>query len=360
MQPSMESPLRRIWQTLHFQPMRGTGFRPWLWSVGCGVLLLVLLGGLVALHVRGSTTSGASITTLQGTDLYGVQAPAFSLPDQTGKIINLSQFKGHPVVLTFFDSVCPHADCTLMAAYLNSTAQDMGAAETREVDWVALSLNPWHDTQASAKAFLSSRHVSMPLHFELGSLAQMAPLWSAYHMQSILQPNGVVIHTTGVYLLDQQGRERVFLDEGFDPRMLSNDVHLLLTDSKIANQKAASAAASSQSLAPGYISLTQTSPAGVLTLMASPGQYGTYSFEVEAWEAQGIPAEGTATMDLSMTSMNMGVLHVPLSESGDGAPGIYSAHGVLSMEGGWQAIVTITPGDGSAPIVGTFHFTAAY
>jgi hypothetical protein len=178
-------------------------------------------------------------------------------------------------------------------------------------------------------------------------------------MQSILQPNGVVIHTTGVYLLDQQGRERVFLDEGFDPRMLSNDVHLLLTDSKIANQKAA-AGSSGQRQTPEYTTLTQTSPAGVLTLMPSPGQYGTYSFEVQAWEAQGIPAEGTASLDLSMTGMNMGVLHIPLSASGDGAPGAYSAHGVLSMEGGWQAVVTVTPWDGSPSISGTFHFTAAY
>jgi hypothetical protein len=86
----------------------------------------------------------------------------------------------------------------------------------------------------------------------------------------------------------------------------------------------------------------------------------SYCFDVEAWEAEGIPAEGTANLDLSMISMNMGVLHVPLSEAEDGAPGIYSAHGVLSMEGGWQAVVTVTPGDGSAPIVGTFHFTATY
>jgi protein SCO1/2 len=356
----MDSALERIWQTLHLPQVRGAASRPWLWSAGCGALLLVLLGGLVALHARGSTTTGASITTLQGTDLGGAPAPAFNLPDQNGKIISLSQFKGHPVVLTFFDSVCPHADCSLMAAYLNSTAQDMGTAETKEVDWVALSLNPWHDTQASATAFLSTRHMTMPLHFELGSLAQMAPLWSAYHMQSILQPNGVVIHTTGVYLLDQQGRERVFLDEGFDPHMLSNDVHLLLTNSRIANERSAAGASGSQSAAPGYVTLTRTSSAGVLTLIASPGQYGTYGFEVEAWEAQGVPAEGTASMDLSMTTMNMGVLHVPLSESGDGAPGIYSAHGVLSMEGGWQAIVTVTPGDGSPPIMGTFHFTAAY
>jgi cytochrome oxidase Cu insertion factor (SCO1/SenC/PrrC family) len=328
-----------------------------LWSAGCGVLALVILGGLLVMHLQSG--ADAASTSLQGTTLDGQPAPSFTLTDQNGKITDLAQLRGHPVVLTFFDSVCPHADCSLMAAYINATAHDLGAAETREVDWVALSLDPWHDTPASARSFLSTRDVTIPLHFALGSLAQMAPLWSAYHMQSILQPDGVVIHTTGVYVIDQHGRERVFLDEGFNPQTLSNDLHLLLTDQSVANAHPSSSA-SSQGAQPGYVSLTDTTPAGVITLIASPSQYGTYDFEVEAWEAQGLPAEGTASIDLSMTAMNMGVLHVPLSQSESDTPGVYSAHGVLSMEGGWRAVVTIKPVDGSPTIQGTFTFNAKY
>ncbi|MGO8947187.1 MAG: SCO family protein [Ktedonobacterales bacterium] len=359
MQPSKNSRLRRFWQTLHLPALESIWPRRWnirLWSISCAVLLLVLLGGLLALHLRSGSASAAGASELQGTDLGGVPSPAFSLPDQNGKVTSLAGFKGHPVVLTFFDSVCPHADCTLMASYIMATAKDLGAAQTSEVDWVALSLNPWHDTPATAKAFLSTRHVTIPLHFELGSLAQMAPLWSDYHMQSILQPDGIVIHTTGVYLIDQQGRERIFLDEGFDPQMLSNDVHLLLTNAQVANQK--ENGGSNQGLPAGYTSMSKTSSAGVVTLIASPGQYGTYTFEVDAWEADGIPADGTGTLDLTMTSMSMTPLHVPLSESADGSPGVYTAQGVLSMEGGWRAVVTITPGDGSTPIQETFNFNA--
>lgn len=329
-----------------------------LWSAGCGVLALVLLGGLLVVHLHSGTD--ASSTSLQGTKLDGEPAPAFTLHDQNGKITDLGEFSGHPVVLTFFDSVCPHADCSLMAAYINATAHDLGAAQTKDVGWVALSLDPWHDTPASARSFLSSRNVTLPIHFVLGSLAQMAPLWSAYHMQSLLQPNGVVIHTTGVYVIDQHGRERVFMDEGFNPQTLSTDLHVLLTDTGVANAHPSSNSASSQGLAPGYVSLTDTSSAGVITLIASPSQYGTYDFEVEAWEAQGLPAEGTAGIDLAMSSMNMGVLHVPLTPSESDTPGVYSAHGVLSMEGGWRAVVTIKPVDGSPAIQGTFDFTAKY
>lgn len=358
MLPSIDSLLTRLRQTLQHARSGSLSRASMIWGMSCVALLLVLVGGLVAVRVRSGTASAAGPTTLQGTDLGATPAPAFALPDQNGKVTSLAGFRGHPVVLTFFDSVCPHADCTLMASYINATAQDLGAAGTSQVDWVALSLNPWNDTQTSAKSFLSTRHVTIPLHFELGSLAQMAPLWSAYHMQSILQPNGIVIHTTGVYLIDQSGRERIFLDEGFDPRMLSGDLHLLLTNPQVANAKVSASSAGGQGPAAGYISMSKTSSAGVITLIASPGQYGTYTFEVNAWEADGIPAEGTATMDLTMTSMTMAPLHVPLSTSADGTPGVYSAKGVLSMEGGWQAVVTIMPGDGSTPIRETFNFNA--
>ena len=326
-----------------------------LWSAGCGVLALVLLGGLLVIHLHSNTAP----TALQGSDLDSVPAPAFRLSDQNGKVTDLAQFRGHPIVLTFFDSVCPHADCSLMAAYINATAQDLGAAQTKEVGWVALSLDPWHDTPASARSFLSARNVTIPIHFVLGSVAQMAPLWSSYHMQSILQPDGVVIHSTGVFVIDQHGRERVFLDEGFNPQTLSNDLHMLLTDSGVANAQPSGGSASSGGIQPGFVSLTKSGSDGVVTLIASPGQFGTYNFEVEAWNQQGLPAQGTASIDLSMTAMKMGVLHVPLGAEGSNSPGVYSAQGVLSMQGGWQAVVTVKPVAGPS-IQETFDFNAKY
>jgi cytochrome oxidase Cu insertion factor (SCO1/SenC/PrrC family) len=356
-QPRDRNPLTMgFWETLHLPQLGNRSGSRLLWAGGCGALLLVLIAGILVVHARSNAGAGAGIA-LQGTSLSGTPAPAFSLPDQNGKVTNLAEFSGRPVVLTFFDSVCPHTDCSLMAAYIMATAQDLGKSQSNEVGWVALSLDPWHDTSATARAFLSSHNVTVPMHFVLGSLAQMAPLWSSYHMQSILQPDGVVIHTTGVYLLDQHGRERVFLDEGFNPQTLSNNLHLLLTNPNVANARTSSTGASAQPA--GYVSITQTGPTGVITLIASPSKFGTYDFEVEAWEAKGLPADGTASIDLSMTAMNMGVLHVPLTESSD-TPGVYQAKGILSMEGGWRAVVTIQPVDGSATIQNTFTFTAKY
>lgn len=162
------------------------------------------------------------------TDANGGSAAAstFSLKDQTGAIVSLAQLKGKPVVLTFFDSHCPHEECLLMAQILKIVARDLGT-RIHQVEWVAVSVNP-SDTLQSASAFLSGNGITFPIHYILGTHDQLAPVWAAYHIVSETNKDGIVIHSTGVYLIDPQGRERVFLGDGFDPQMLSSDVTLLL------------------------------------------------------------------------------------------------------------------------------------
>lgn len=329
---------------------------PWFWAACSGALLAaILLSSFVLVHGRGTMGGRSTPIAFQGTDLGGVPSPTFALPDQSGATIALDHYRGHPVVLTFLDSVCPHADCPLMAEYLNATAQRLGSKEASKVTWLALSLNPWHDTPTSANTFLKTHHVTMAMHYMLGTLPQLAPLWSAYHMQSILQPNGVVIHTTGVYLIDQRGRERAFHEEGFDPHALGDDIHLLLTNPAVASAPAKQGTTGKSA---NTFSQTQSSAAGTITLNATPSTFGTYSFEVLAWDARGIPAQGTAVIELRMTDMNMGVLRVPLVPAGDGTGGMFRAHGVLSMAGRWQADVIVSPTGKGQSFQESFLFTA--
>jgi protein SCO1/2 len=336
----------------------------WL-ITGVGTLLLL---GSVLLYARlaasygphaadanaGSASQQAVRRALQeGTDLGGTPAPAVTLKDQTGATISLAQFHGQPVVLTFFDSLCPHADCSLMAQYLNWTALDMGK-QSQNIAWVAITVNPWHDTPASATAFLQAHQVTVPLHYLLGTPDQLTPLWSAYHMQALEQPDGVVLHTTGVYVLDAQGRERLFLSEGFDPKVLGGYLNVLLTQPGAIPTGAATAPV------PAGQEITQTQQAGpnTVSLTATPGQYGTYAFTLTVLDSQDAPLQGASVgMDLTMPSMPMSPLHVSLAPLNPPVPGVYSASGVLSMLGTWQAMFTITPSGGGAPITTTFTFT---
>jgi cytochrome oxidase Cu insertion factor (SCO1/SenC/PrrC family) len=307
-------------------------------------------GGPAAHATQQSQAGAADQEVLLG----GAPAPDFTLQDQTGATATLDSLKGRPTVFTFFDSICPHTDCSLMAQYISVTAQQAGASAGR-VNWVALSLNPWHDTRQTVDAFLKAQNVRLSLRYLLGSQAQLQPLWDAFHMQSILQANGIVIHTTGVYLLDSQAREQVFMDEGFDPRTLASDITLLLTKgpSAFTGQQGARSA--------NAVTLTHTINDLQVTLTAAPGSYGSYNFTVLLQNGDGLALPGAAvTLDLTMPSMAMAPVHVALTPVQSVTTGAYRADGVLSMSGQWAAKVSVTVHGATAPSETTFIFTATY
>lgn len=190
----------------------------------CAVIAMAGCGSQVSAGSGGQAPAPTQ-SPFQGVPLNGTPAPAVLLPDQHGQMISLDQFRGHVIVLTFLDSHCT-TQCPLTAQSLNQAAAELGPAAVAKVDWVALTVDPWHDTPASAQAFLTAQKVTVPLHWLFGTPAQMAPLWKAYHMAVINTP-GDVTHTVGVYVIDSQLREQVFLDEGFDPRMLTQDIKVL-------------------------------------------------------------------------------------------------------------------------------------
>jgi protein SCO1/2 len=328
-----------------------------------GGVSLALIGAIALMgHMASQPAAGASNTSsqgplqYQGIDLQHTSAPQFTLRDQTGAPISLQQFHGHPVALTFFDSVCPHQDCSLIAEYLNATAKDLGAHDTNAVAWVAISMNPWHDTPASAKAFLQTRQVHMPLHYLLGTEQQLAPLWQAFHMQVVLQKNGIVIHTTGVFLIDGNGFERTYFQEGFDPKVVSQQLHQLLTKTNSLPQASNVA---------GVSGAAYTASATVqdyrVAFTATPGQFGSYDFTVTAQDPSGTPVQGAhVDIGLTMPDMAMSPLDVPLPPITPPIPGSYQARGVLSMAGSWQAKVRVIPSGATQPIIATFHFTAQF
>src|SRR5579883_1087073 len=67
-----------------------------------------------------------SAPTLQGTDLGSTNAPDFRLTDQFGNAVSLSQFRGHPVVLTFLYTHCPD-QCPLIADKIHLALEKVGS-----------------------------------------------------------------------------------------------------------------------------------------------------------------------------------------------------------------------------------------
>ena len=194
-------------------------------------LLVVLLVAFWSLHNSvGETPSSnpnASQSGLQGTDLDSVPAPDFRLSDQFGKPISLSQFEGRPVVLTFLYTHCPDV-CPLTANKLHTTMQNLGK-DAQHVTILAVSMDPKGDTPADAQNFSRVHKLGNYFHFLLGAQDQLAPVWASYSVDAqAATSTNVVSHSSAIYVIDKDGRERVLFDSSFDPNQLSADLKTLL------------------------------------------------------------------------------------------------------------------------------------
>jgi protein SCO1 len=187
-------------------------------AIAAVVLIVVLYGAI----------KGSASRPLVGSDLGGVPAPGFQLSDQNGAAVALQGLRGKPIALTFVYTHCQDV-CPLTAAKLHTAANQLGA-KADNVAWVGISVDPANDTPTTAKQFAEAHGLSGRLRYLLGSREQLAPIWSAYHLQAesganVSQPTP---HTGGVYLIDKQGRQRVYLGSDLDPAALAADLAVLL------------------------------------------------------------------------------------------------------------------------------------
>jgi peroxiredoxin len=92
--------------------------------------------------------AAAPAAAAQGAQV-GLAAPDFSLPDLDGKQVSLSQFKGKPVVLEWFNPGCPFVRNSHTKGSLKTTA----ATETAKgVTWLAINSGATGKQGAGAEA----------------------------------------------------------------------------------------------------------------------------------------------------------------------------------------------------------------
>lgn len=148
----------------------------------------------------------------------------FHLTDQDGRPASLSQYRGRVVILTFLYSHCRDT-CPLTAQQIRGALDDVGGSS---VPALAVSVDPAHDTRASAHQFVADQHMTGRLRFLLGSSSKLAPVWRAYG----IQPEGQGYeHSAYVLLIDRRGRQRVgFPTDQLTPEGLAHDVRRLLAE----------------------------------------------------------------------------------------------------------------------------------
>ena len=157
---------------------------------------------------------------LGGTMPAGIHAPEFTLTDQDGKRVSMAQYRGQPVVVTYLYSHCKET-CPIQAQMIRGALDDLG----HDIPALAVSVDPFRDTPASARAFNRKAKMTGRLRWVLGTRRQLQPLYRAFAIQPQLLDSE---HQAYITLVDSKGLQRVAVAVNqTSPEDLAHDMRVL-------------------------------------------------------------------------------------------------------------------------------------
>ena len=191
-------------------------------ATAVAVMILAASAAYAVIRVRqhqaaaGLRPSGipASVSTslanlMQLSPVPVASAPGFTLTDQGGHAVSLAGLRGRVVVLEFMDPHCTDI-CPIVSREFPDAYRDLGATAPRVV-FAAVNVNRYHLRVADVAAFSREQQLTLipAWHFLTGSYPGLRAVWRAYQMQvDAPGPDADVIHSSQMYFIDQQGRER--------------------------------------------------------------------------------------------------------------------------------------------------------
>jgi protein SCO1/2 len=199
--------------------------------------ILVLLGVGAALLSGGpgksSLPGGASsahAANFDGALLSPIrQAPPLStLRNYQGQPVNLASYRGRVVFLTFLYTHCPDV-CPLIASQLHIAYSELGA-RARDVQLIAVSVDPRGDTATTVATFLREHELAGKMLYLIGSAHELVPVWSAWHVGSARDAGNpeFVNHSALVYGISATGKLTTIYAANLKPSEIVHDVPRLL------------------------------------------------------------------------------------------------------------------------------------
>jgi len=207
-----------------------------------GIAAVLSLGLIVALRIGGggggdgSTPAEAAQGAVPGDGFAGSlmpdrPTPGLSLPDASGRTVDLASMRGDAVFVTFLYTDCPDI-CPLTADHLRQALDRLEPAVRRRVRVVAVSVDPKGDTPAAVRRFLARHRMSGRMDYLIGSAATLAPVWKDWGVAAVTDASsGFVTHSALIYGIDASGRMRTVYPWSAPPADLAHDAPRLVASS---------------------------------------------------------------------------------------------------------------------------------
>ena len=160
------------------------------------------------------------------------QPSDFTLTDQHGQAVSLSDMRGHPVFMFFGYTKCPDF-CPFTLSTWTQVEKSLGE-RAKNVRFVFITLDPERDTEAELR-----RHVGQFSDDFIGLRGDKAALEPVYEefdiyyekIESKTSEAGYLMsHTVFIFLLDKDGVVRVQYLFGDGPEVMTHDAKMLLDD----------------------------------------------------------------------------------------------------------------------------------
>ena len=190
-----------------------------IWRASSAALLAALLAACQPVGPKFKSTD------ITGAD-YG---RGFALTDHTGKARTLADFRGRLVVLSFGFTHCPDI-CPTVLADLAGVMQSLGP-EAARVQVLFITVDPERDTPellAKYVAAFDPRFVA--LHGDPAATRQTAKEFKIFFEKRKADGGYSVDHSTQSYVIDPQGRLRLFVRHDRIAADLTDDLRTLLKD----------------------------------------------------------------------------------------------------------------------------------
>jgi protein SCO1/2 len=187
-------------------------------------LLLSLLGPALLAGCEGPQAPKFRLTDVTGAG-FGAE---LNLTDHNGRPRTLADFRGKVVTVFFGFTHCPDACPTTlleMAAVMKALGRD---AERLQVLFV--TVDPERDTQEVLRQYVPSFHPAfVGLRGDAEATARAAKAFKVYYRRQPVEGRGYSVdHSAGTYILDREGRLRLFAQYGADSAAIVHDIRMLL------------------------------------------------------------------------------------------------------------------------------------
>lgn len=207
-------------------------------KLGLAVAVLGLALALCALTgCGGSSSTTTSIpATNANANFDGARAnppkpvPPLKLDNYLGQPVNIHSFRGKAVLVLFIYDHCPDI-CPLMVSNLHAAQDQMSAAERKQVQIIAVSVDPKGDTPQTVRKFLADHQMTGRMQYLIGSRPQLENVWSDWNIVAKSDPSrknpDAVEHSALIYGISGSGKITTLYPANFKPQEIVHDVPML-------------------------------------------------------------------------------------------------------------------------------------